>query len=107
MVAAQPRLSTAPTFLQNALIAWLAPRASPPTERGRDQLSNLSQYKAVIFASNSRDALWAHGRAIDPTLAVNTATSAYLDAPRSTCAVHARRRRLFVAIHNAFGTEYN
>jgi hypothetical protein len=42
-------------------------------------LSNLSQYMAVIFFSNSRDALWDHGRAVNPTFAVSTTTSAYLD----------------------------
>jgi hypothetical protein len=69
--------------LQNALIAWLAAEGvTADWTEDVTQLSNLSQYKAVIFASNSRDALWAHGRAIDPALAVNTATSAYLDAAK-------------------------
>jgi len=94
--------------LQNALIAWLAAEGvTADWTEDVTQLSNLSQYKAVIFASNSRDALWAHGRAIDPTLAVNTATSAYLDAAKVNLRQYMRAGGGFVAIHNAFGTEYN
>ena len=70
-------------------------------------LSNLHKYKAVIFASTSRDALFAHGRAVDPTLAVNTATSAHLDAAKTALRQYIRAGGGFVAIHNAFGTEYN
>ena len=43
------------------------------------RLTNLSQYMAVIFFSNSRDVLWDHGRAVNPALAVSTTTGAYLD----------------------------
>jgi type 1 glutamine amidotransferase len=70
-------------------------------------LSNLHKYKAVIFASTSRDALFAHGRAVDPTLAVNTATSAHLDAAKTALRQYIRAGGGFVALHNAFGTEYN
>lgn len=71
------------------------------------QLSSLNKYKAVIFGSNSRDALFAHGRAVDPALAVNTATSAYLDSAKVNLRQYMRAGGGFVAIHNAFGTEYN
>ena len=71
------------------------------------QLSNLNRYKAVIFASNSRDALWKHGTAISTTAAVNTTTSAYLDAGKVALRQYMRAGGGFVAIHNAFGTEYN
>jgi len=67
----------------------------------------MSSYKAIIFVSNSRDALWKHGTAIDPTRAVNTTTSAYLDAPKVALRQFIRGGGGFVAIHNAFGTEYN
>ena len=104
--------------VQNALIAWLAAEgiAADWTE-DVTQLSNLNQYKAVIFASNSRDALFAHGRAVglasgtsttvDPTLPVNTSTSAYLDSAKVNLRQYIRAGGGFVAIHNAFGTEYN
>jgi type 1 glutamine amidotransferase len=71
-------------------------------------LGNLSNsYKAVIFLSNSRDALWKHGTAVDPTRAVNTTTGAYLDAAKVALRQYMRAGGGFVAIHNAFGTEYN
>ena len=96
--------------LQNALIAWLgAEGIAVDYTEDVTQLSALSRntYKAVIFASNSRDALWAHGRAVDPTLAVNTTTSAYLDQGKVYLRQYIRAGGGFVAIHNAFGTEYN
>ena len=67
----------------------------------------MGGYKAVIFVSNSRDALWKHGTAISTTAAVNTTTSAYLDAAKVTLRQFIRGGGGFVAIHNAFGTEYN
>jgi type 1 glutamine amidotransferase len=67
----------------------------------------LNQYKAVIFASTSRDTLFAHGRAVDPALALNTSTSAHLDAARTALRQYIRAGGGFVGIHNAFGTEYN
>jgi len=68
---------------------------------------NSSTYKAVIFLSNSRDALWAHGRAVNPAFAVDTTTSAYLDQGKVNLRQFVRGGGGFVAIHNAFGTEYN
>ena len=70
-------------------------------------LSNLNQYAAVIFFSNSRDALWDHGRAVNPTFAVSTTTSAYLDQAKVLLRQYMRAGGGFVAIHNGFGTEYN
>ena len=68
---------------------------------------NLNQYEAVIFASTSRDALFAHGRAVNPALAVNTTTGAHLDAAKTALRQYIRAGGGFVGIHNAFGTEYN
>lgn len=70
-------------------------------------LSNLSQYMAVIFFSNSRDVLWDHGRAVNPALAVSTTTSAYLDQAKVLLRQYMRAGGGFVAVHNAHGTEYN
>jgi hypothetical protein len=70
-------------------------------------LSNLSQYMAVIFFSNSRDALFDHGRAVNPTFAVSTTTSAYLDSSKVNLRQYMRAGGGFVAVHNAHGTEYN
>jgi type 1 glutamine amidotransferase len=97
--------------VQNALIRWLAAKGV-----GADWTEDVSwmsspgrlhPYRAVIFASTSRDTLFAHGRAIDPTLAVNTSTSAHLDAAKTALRQYMRAGGGFVGIHNAFGTEYN
>ena len=66
-----------------------------------------SSYKAVIFLSNSRDALWKHGTAVAASSAVNTTTNAYLDQGKVNLRQYVRGGGGFVAIHNAFGTEYN
>jgi hypothetical protein len=92
--------------VQNALIAWLAAEgiAADWTE-DVTQLSSLNQYKAVIFASNSRDALFAHGRAIGPLVGHqhdgrSDAAGQHVDQrlPRlgqgQPAPVHAGRRRL-------------
>ena len=71
------------------------------------RLTNLSQYMAVIFFSNSRDVLWDHGRAVNPALAVSTTTSAYLDQSKVLLRQYIRAGGGFVAVHNAHGTEYN
>jgi type 1 glutamine amidotransferase len=70
-------------------------------------LSNLNQYMAVIFFSNSRDVLFDHGRAVNPALAVSTTTSAYLDQAKVLLRQYMRAGGGFVAVHNAHGTEYN
>jgi type 1 glutamine amidotransferase len=94
--------------LQSSLKTWLeAEGIAVDWTEDVTQLSNLNRYKAVIFASNSRDALWKHGTAISTTAAVNTTTSAYLDAAKVSLRQYMRAGGGFVAIHNAFGTEYN
>lgn len=94
--------------VQSSLRDWLA-RAGIEADWTEDvtRLTNLNRYKAVIFASTSRDALFAHGRALDPSLALNTSTSANLDAARTALRQYMRGGGGFVGIHNAFGTEYN
>jgi type 1 glutamine amidotransferase len=94
--------------VQNSLRAWLT-RAGIEADWTEDvtRLTNLHRYKAIIFASTSRDALFAHGRAVDPALAVNTSTGAHLDAARTALRQYMRGGGGFVGIHNAFGTEYN
>ena len=95
-------------IVQSALVAWMAEQgvAADWTE-DVTQLSNLNQYKAVIFASTSRDTLFKHGTLASPTAAVNTTTNAYLDAAKVLLRQYIRAGGGFVAIHNAFGTEYN
>ena len=102
-----PPLSAA-NVVQNALIAWMAEQgvAADWTE-DVTQLSNLNQYKAVIFASTSRDTLFKHGTLVLPTAAVNTTANAHLDAGRTALRQYIRGGGGFVGIHNAFGTEYN
>jgi uncharacterized protein len=94
--------------VQTSLRTWLG-RAGIEADWTEDvtRLTNLHRYKAVIFASTSRDALFAHGRAIDPTLAINTSTAASLDAAKTALRQYIRAGGGFVGIHNAFGTEYN
>jgi hypothetical protein len=94
--------------VQNAIIAWMLEQGvTVDWTEDVTRLSNLNQYKAVIFASTSRDVLWKHGTAVDPAAAVNTRTSAYLDAGKVSLRQYIRAGGGFVGIHNAFGTEYN
>lgn len=94
--------------VQNALKLWLnAEGIDVDWTEDVTRLSSLHKYKAVIFASTSRDTLTAHGRAVDPALAINTATSAHIDAAKTALRQYIRAGGGFVGIHNAFGTEYN
>ena len=94
--------------VQNALKSWLEQEGiEVDWTEDVTRLTSLHRYKAVIFASTSRDTLFAHGRAIDPALAINTATSAHLDAAKTALRQYIRAGGGFVGIHNAFGTEYN
>ena len=94
--------------VQNALIRWLAAKGvEADWTEDVTRITSLHRYRAVIFASTSRDTLFAHGRAIDPALAVNTSTSAHLDAAKTALRQYMRAGGGFVGIHNAFGTEYN
>jgi uncharacterized protein len=94
--------------VQTSLRTWLS-RAGIEADWTEDvtRLTNLHRYKAVIFASTSRDALFAHGRAIDPKLAINISTGASLDAAKTALRQYIRAGGGFVGIHNAFGTEYH
>jgi type 1 glutamine amidotransferase len=99
---------TAAHVVQNALVAWMAEQGvQADWTEDVTQLSNLNQYKAVIFASTSRDTLFKHGTLTSATAAVNTTTNAHLDAGRTALRQYIRAGGGFVGIHNAFGTEYN
>jgi uncharacterized protein len=94
--------------VQNAIIKWMGEQGvAVDWTEDVTRLSNLNQYKAVIFASTSRDTLWKHGTAVDPASAVNTRTGAHLDAGKTALRQYIRAGGGFVGIHNAFGTEYN
>jgi len=97
--------------LQSAIIAWMAEQGVEVdwTEDvfQLSALNNASRYKAVIFANTSRDTLWEHGTGADMNAAVNTTTSAYLDAAKVALRQFVRSGGGFVGVHNAFGTEYN
>lgn len=55
----------------------------------------INNYKAVIFASSNRDTLW------------NATATTSNDAARTALRNYMRRGGGFVALHNAFGAEYN
>jgi type 1 glutamine amidotransferase len=94
--------------VQSSIIAWMAEQGvQVDWTEDVTRLTNLNQYKAVIFVSTSRDTLFKHGTAVSPTAAVNTTTSAYLDAAKVSLRQYIRAGGGFVGIHNAFGTEYN
>ena len=96
------------TWCRTRCIRWLAAEGiEADWTEDVTRITSLHRYKAVIFASTSRDTLCAHGRAIDPTLAVNTSTNAHLDAAKTALRQYMRAGGGFVGIHNAFGTEYN
>jgi type 1 glutamine amidotransferase len=99
---------TAAHVVQNALVGWLAEQGvTADWTEDVTQIANLNSYKAVIFASTSRDTLTKHGTAVSATAAVNTTTNAHLDAARTALRQYLRAGGGFVGIHNAFGTEYN
>ena len=94
---------------QNAMIKWMN-EVGVQVDWTEDvtRMPGLgSTYKAVVFASTSRDTMWKHGTAVAPTSAVNTTTGAHLDAAKTALRQYIRGGGGFVAIHNAFGTEYN
>ena len=94
--------------VQNTIVKWMSEQGvAVDWTEDVTQLNNLNQYKAVIFASTSRDTLWKHGTAVSPNSAVNTTTNAHLDAAKTALRQYMRAGGGFVAIHNAFGTEYN
>lgn len=94
---------------QNAMIKWMN-EVGVQVDWTEDvtRMPGLgSTYKAVVFASTSRDTMWKHGTAVAPNSAVNTTTGAHLDAAKTALRQYIRGGGGFVAIHNAFGTEYN
>ncbi|MFK0173534.1 ThuA domain-containing protein [Streptomyces sp. NPDC090306] len=101
---------TAAHVLQNAMIKWMG-EVGVQVDWTEDvtQLPGIgSKYKAVVFGSTSRDVLWKHGTAVDPSAAVNTTTPAHLDAGKTALHQYVRAGGGFAGIHNAIGgTEYN
>jgi type 1 glutamine amidotransferase len=94
--------------VQNTIVKWMGEQGvQVDWTEDVTRLGNLNQYKAVIFASTSRDTLFKHGTAADPNQAKNTTTGAHLDAAKTALRQYMRAGGGFVAIHNAFGTEYN
>ena len=107
-----PALSGTQNVVQRAIVAWMKEVGvtvhwTEDVNTLAGQLGPSSNYKAVIFASTSRDALWKHGTAVDPNQAKNTTTGAHLDAAKTALRQFMRAGGGFVGIHNAFGTEYN
>jgi type 1 glutamine amidotransferase len=93
---------------QASLISWLAAEGiQADWTEDATKLSNLNQYKAVIFVSTSRDVMFKNGGAVNPSYAVDTTTNAYLDAANVNLRQYIRAGGGFVGIHNAFGTNYN
>jgi hypothetical protein len=71
-----------------------------------NSFNNLNQYAAIIFFDGSRESMWNHGNYVVPALAVSTSTTAQLDSAKVNLRQYMRSGGGFVAIHNAFGTEY-
>ena len=107
-----PALSPTQNVAQRAIVQWMG-EVGVGVDWTEDvttlagELGPSSDYKAVIFLSTSRDALWAHGTAVVPTSAVNTTTNAHLDRGKTALRQFIRSGGGFVGIHNALGTEYN
>jgi uncharacterized protein len=92
---------------QAALRAWLnAEGIAVDITEDVNQMSNLNQYKAVIFMSPTRDTMWKHGTAL-ATTNTNLTNNGHLDAAKTALRQYIRAGGGFVGIHNAFGTEYN
>lgn len=108
---------TAANVVQNAIIKWMGEQGvavdwTEDVEAFASALAGLgtpanSTYKAVVSISTNRDAMWDHGTAVDPTQAVNTSASAFLDHAKMSLREFLRAGGGFVGIHNAFGTESN
>ena len=94
--------------LQNAMIKWMGEVGVQVdwTEEVTRMPGIGSPYKAVVFASTSRDTMWKHGTAVAPASAVNMTTGAHLDAAKTALRQYMRAGGGFVGIHNAFGAEY-
>jgi type 1 glutamine amidotransferase len=72
-----------------------------------NSFNNLNQYAAIIFFDGSRESMWNHGNYVVPSMAVSTSTTAQLDSAKINLRQYMRAGGGFVAVHNAFGTEYN
>jgi type 1 glutamine amidotransferase len=95
---------------QASLIAWLGALgigADYTEDASVLGSANLNQYKAVVFVSNSRDAFQKHGTAANTAIASDVTNTVYADAAKTNLRQFVRAGGGFVAIHNAFGTEYN
>jgi type 1 glutamine amidotransferase len=93
--------------MQAGLIQWLAAEGiTADWTEDVSRIANLNTYKAVIFANTSRDALFPHGRANNPTFATDTTNAANLDAAKTNLMQYMRAGGAVVAIHNATATEY-
>ena len=92
--------------MQRALIDWLAVQGvDADWTEDVSHFTNLNNYKAVIFANTSRDALFKHGTVVGPQ-AVNTSNSAQLDSARTALMQYVRAGGGVVMLHNALATEY-
>lgn len=98
--AVWPRPLTAGNVVQANLIRLLEAEGIEVhiTEDVRAIESLSDSYKAVIFASPTRDTLWNH--------AASAAGGTRLDRARETLRKYIQGGGGFVGIHNAFGTEY-
>ncbi len=83
--------------MQAGLVRMLAAAgiAADWTEDVTILAGRINNYKAVIFASSNRDTLW------------NAAATSSNDSARTALRNYLRRGGGFVALHNAFGAEYN
>jgi uncharacterized protein len=92
---------------QQALRTWLnAEGIMVDITEDVNQLSNLNQYRAVIFMSPTRDTMWKHGSML-LTTNTNLVNNTHLDAAKTALRQYMRAGGGFVGIHNVFGTEYN
>ena len=98
--AAWPLPLNASNVVQNELIRMLgAEGIEVHITEDVQAIENLSDdYKAVIFASPTRDTLWNH--------ASGAVGGTRLDRARETLKKYVEGGGGFVGIHNAFGTEY-
>lgn len=95
-----PALDPARHIVQTSLIRLLgAEGIQVDWTEDVSRMTNLGNYRAVIFASPTRDTLWNH--------AAGAAGQTHLDAARTALRQFIRSGGGFAGIHNAFGTEYN
>ena len=95
--------------VQNSLKSWLEQEGVEVRldRRRHAPLQPASLQGGHLREHEPRHACSRTARAVDPALALNTATSAHLDAAKTALRQYIRAGGGFVGIHNAFGTEYN